>query len=817
MSDFTTHEAPVHSARELPTMLPGKLIGREQALAQVYAHLKGGKSVLLYGSVGSGKTALAATLAAAYAQQPGGVLWMNVENPRLEELLVRVGRAFQVDEITNSENPLSMIGAVENTLKANKPFIVIEGEIQEDVASRFITRCVDGLPILITADTRLSGPWELHEITALEPDDATALFKRESRTEGADHDDTIGNLVGLVNHLPFSIVLLARSMLVSKKSPSEFLAIVEKISGEGNPGTIALKASFATLTSALQGLILMMGATFNGQISSELMTMVSGSPGEAVEKAMNILAQLNLIGRHERYDANYYMMHPLSHEFALTTLSNSNRLDDLHKKMRDTVLAYAHKYQGGSTEAYQKLATEMDTFIAAARWGVEQNDREVASALVGVISESDGFVSTCGYLYEQLQLRAMSAGTDSAFPAYDEEEIALDIPDDEDDEVTFDDEDVLEAILEDDDEVEDVDFDDEDADDEDETLDEAIDTDDIMVLRSSLAQAKQADDVTKQLEILQSIGTLQIDQGMQNEAIPTYSEILTLHEDSDNQTGILETLDMLSALMAKTENSQAAIMNATRGIKLADELDDKITKLQLYLTLGDAHQQLGESDAAVTDYGEALAIARMTDDKQNEALAFYKLGNAQLDDGDADAAVDTWEKALALFKSQEKRDFEGRTLGGLGNAYGELNRWAEAVNFHTSALHIAREIDDKEEEALQLSSLAYAATQADQLGEAVLRYRQALHLAYEKDDIDNIVSNIVDLVRLLVESRKHVTVAELLINDAYTREPNDRDVSQLKQRVDSEKMLAEAYNTNMVEVTGTATEYAANAYAMLES
>ncbi len=800
MSDFTTHEAPVHSARELPTMLPGKLIGREQALAQVYAHLKGRKSVLLYGLTGSGKTALAATLAAAYAQQPGGVLWLNIDNPRLEELLVRVGRAYQVEEITHSENPLSMIGAVENTLKANKPFIVIEGTIQEDVVSRFITRCMDGLPILITANTRLSGPWETHEITPLEPDDATALFKRESRTESTEHDNTIGSLVGLVNQLPFAIVLMARSMLVSKKSPSEFLTIMEKISGEDNPGTIALKASFATLTNVLQGLILMMGATFNGQISSQLMTMVSGSSGEAVEKAMNILAQLSLIGRHQRYGANYYMMHSLSHEFALMTLRNSNRLDDLQKKMRDTILTYARQYQGSTNDAYQKLATEMDTFMAAARWGVSHNDREVASALVSVISESNGFVSTCGYLYEQLQLRALSTGSDSAFPAYDDDR-TIDILDDNN-EVTFDDEDVLEAILEDseDDEQEDI-----------------IEIDDIMVLRSSLAQAKQAGDVEKQLEILQSIGTLQIEQGMQNEAIPIYSETLALHEDSDNQTGILETLDMLSALMVKTENSQAAIMNATHGIKLADELDNKITKLQLYLTLGDAHQQLGESDTAIKDYGEALAIARMTNDKQNEAIAFYRLGNAQLDDGNAGAAVDTWERALALFKSQEKRDYEGRTLGGLGNAYGELNRWAEAVNFHTSALHIAREIDDKDEEALQLSSLAYAATQAKQLGEAVLRYRQALHLAYEKDDIDNIVSNIVDLVRLLVESRKHVTVAELLINDAYTREPNDRDVSQLKQRVDSEKMLAEAYKTNMIEVTGTATEYAANAYAMLDS
>jgi tetratricopeptide (TPR) repeat protein len=268
--------------------------------------------------------------------------------------------------------------------------------------------------------------------------------------------------------------------------------------------------------------------------------------------------------------------------------------------------------------------------------------------------------------------------------------------------------------------------------------------------------------------------------------------------------------------MQKTENSQAAVLNATRGVKLAESLGEAETQMQLQITLGDARQQLGESEQAATVYGQALAIARTRGDAQYEAIILSKLGSAQLDSGDAQTAIDTLEQALAMFKTQGKRDYEGRVLGALGSAYGELERWSEAINFHMSALYIAREVKDREEESLQLSSLGYASIQAGQLGQAVLRYRQALHLAYQANNRSNIVSTLVDLVRLLARSPRHLSVSELLINDALKYDPNDKDAKQFKERITSEKTMAAANNVTLVPVNGDALTYASNAYRLLD-
>jgi tetratricopeptide (TPR) repeat protein len=343
------------------------------------------------------------------------------------------------------------------------------------------------------------------------------------------------------------------------------------------------------------------------------------------------------------------------------------------------------------------------------------------------------------------------------------------------------------------------------------------DEDRLSTLRMDLAEARQAQDVQRQIETLKAIGKIQVSQKMENEAIATYTELLNANEAAGDQSGILEMLDMLSALMTKTENLQAAVLHVTRGIELAEELDELETGMHLQTTLGDARQQLGESEDAIHAYGQALASARNRGDSQNEAIILYKLGYAQLDNNDVDSAVHTWEQALTLFKEQEKRDYEGRVLGGLGSAYGEMQRWAESINFHTSALHIAREVGDKEEEALQLSSLGQAGVQANQLPQALLRYRQALHLAYVSNDRDNIVSAIVDLVRLMLRSRRLLNICELLIDDALRLEPNDRDVTGLKARIASEKELAEQYQVVMAHISGSAQDYAANAYKLLDA
>lgn len=819
MSDFTPHEAPARSIKALPATVPPKLVGRETALAQVYGQLKQGNPILIHGGSGIGKTALAATLANAYTQQSGGVLWLSVDNPRLEELLVQVGRAYNIREITNTDNPVGMIGAVENTLRAQKPLIVIDGRINADTASRFVTRCVTGLPVMLVNETKIEGPWAAMELPKLDSTQAIALYKQESRSVNPNDDPHVGQIVELLDYSALGIMIASKAMLASKQQPESYLKILQQISTatEKTGASVALTASFKALTGALQGILFIMGATFNGKASAELLSMIGGAPLETIKQAMNIMTQLKLVEAIERHDEPYYQLHPITHNFIQTLLKGSGRLDQLQEKVRDSVLAYAKKH--ADAEAYSKLATEMDTFIATVQWARANDQAEIATELATTVQQAGDFISTTGYVYDSLLLRGLATGPSTPFSAHPDAETAEAIPQPEEliGKIEFDDDDDYDS-----EEFEEVVFDDVDFDDDDEevsftpaTLDLA--TADIPQLRTALVEAKQASDTAQQRKVLEAIGKRQVDQKMHNEAVATYNEVLALCEGNDDNQGVLETLDMLSALMVKNENSQPAVTIATRGIKLADELNDSTTKMHILTTLGDAHEQQGESEAAIQDYTNALAIARNEGDTQNEAIILYKLGYAQVDGADSDTAINTLEQARELFKSQEKREYEGKVLSALGSAYGDQDRWSEAISFHTSALYIAREVSNKTMEAEQLSSLGYANVQAKNLGQAVLRYRQALHLAFESDDKEGIASNIVDMVRLLVESRKHLNIAGMLIDASLDAGAHDPDVTALKQRISSEKLLADAYNVEFLPVNGTAQQYAENAYTLLDA
>ncbi len=331
-------------------------------------------------------------------------------------------------------------------------------------------------------------------------------------------------------------------------------------------------------------------------------------------------------------------------------------------------------------------------------------------------------------------------------------------------------------------------------------------------LRTALTLARQHEDTSRVLQILEAIGKVQIEHKRENEAVATFNEVLEIHEDEEDKAGILGTLDMLGGLLVRTDAAVTALNHIQRGLHLAEELADRETEMFLRTTLGDAHRALGEAVTAIENYEMALTISRDRDDQQNEAHVLYKLGMAQLDAGDTRQAIEMLEGANELFKGQSKRDMEGLVLRGLGEINVELERWSEAVNFHTSALYIAREIQDKEGEAGQLRMLGKVLIQAERLPEALTHYRQALHVAYECEDAANIVGVIGELVNLMMRNQFLASISELLVNDGLAYDPDDRELLRLKSEVTAAKEIAAERGVALAVVAGTAREYAANAY-----
>lgn len=886
MADFSPHEAPARQPSSLSIQLPAKLIGRDITAGRIYTQLKENKPVLLYGMSGIGKTALAGMVASAYTELPGGAIWLDVKDASLAELIARIGRAYKIEDITSADNPAVEINAARALLTREKPLIVLDGNLNAMATSEFVARVAQGVPVLMVSDEEIPGDWTSLRLGKLDPEYATALYKQIAGVSDQNLDTEINDLVKTLNYIPLAIAIAAGSVRANKQTPKQFMqALPVGQSATVNAQLLALTVAFRMLPNALQGLLLVMGATPRGGASAELLELIANASEETVSSAMGQLVQRQLVYRANRYGAAYYSLHPIIYTFSQTWLKGAGKLRDLQTKVLDSILIYARKHSHPESEDHDRLAAEMDTILASAQAASDTGDKHAANQLAAALAQAGDFITSRGYTYEHEQLRRLATTSQTAFPAYgtsttplplledepppvapavssteDDDEPDLledddiltedDLEDDEDDiliphddilddDETYDEDDdiLLESDLDDDYET-DGDLEDEDDefdaepipfDAEDSGLiDEPVavsisDETDIPRLRAILMQARQSGDRRRQAEALMQIGGLQEQNEQDTEAITSFSEALTVYEALDDKPGMLSALEQLSKLTSRTETSTAAILHATRGAALAEQLHNSVVQMRLLTILGDERQQLGESEPAIRAYTQALTIAKNAADARSQAVIEYKLGFAQLDNGDPEAAIRIWETALERFRVQNRRDYEGRVFGGIGTAYGEQSLWTEAIQFYKSALHIAREVGDKDEEALQLNNLAYAfvmaheaglvlANEGNLLGQAVLRYRQALHLAYDTNSKENIVSTTVDLARLLLRSARHRSVAELLIDNALSHDPTDRDLRKLKERIMSDRISQPLDET---PVDGTARDYAANAYALL--
>ncbi len=883
MADVTSYEAPLHQAGALPVDAPPKLIGRDTTLARVYTHLKENRAVLLHGAAGVGKTAVAAKLANAYTELPGGALWLNIDTPSLGDLLARIGRAYQMENVTSSETPTAFVGAIATTLSREKPLIVLDGSIDAEVANEFVTRCAAGVPVLIISETDLDGEWTKFPLNPLEPQSALSLFRQTAEKP----EDEALELVAQLGYTPLAIVLAALTVKSTGGTSADFRALLP---GEASlPSNYkALAAVWRGLNKALQGLLLVLGAAPRSGATAEMLSLMANAPAEAIAGAMNMLNARRLVIITEQYGMRHYQLHPVTYQFMQPILRGANQLETLQAKARAAVLTYARKYGSGGADTHLKLAAELNTILAVAKAASDAGDRETANGLAMALMQGD-FVSAGGYVNELRTLRRFAASQTTAFPAYTgsapppvtappaepppapakavlvgddydelDEELDESIDVDETPE-EFEESEELEALPFDDITADDDDLDDEDdipailraptddfdvitprprilmADDEDEDEDsedlpnavlddfedeseivEVVPLDEFQQIRLQINQAKAAGDRKTQAEALVRLGGLQRERDHAIEAIATYSEALSVLENINDDPAMLEALHHLSSLTLDTDNPQAAALYSARGANVADKLGDDALQIKLLTILGDARQELGENKDAARAYQRGIDVARTAGDSASEALLLYKLGYAHLDDSEPEQAIKMWEEALTLFRKQGRRDYEGRVLGGLGAANSDLERWTEAINFHTSALHIAREVKDKEEELLQLSNLGYAAVQARQLGQAVMRYRQALHLAYIANDKQNVIGTTLDLARLLVESPRHLSIADLLIDGALEVEPGSRELKRVKERIEDERDALGDKLPDQALISGTAREYAANAYAMLD-
>ncbi len=421
MEHFTPLEAPIHETQRLPVMPPPQIIGRNRELGQIYSQIRAGAAVLLHGPDGLGKSALAATLSAAFTTLPGGVLWWSVDNDSLPQLIARLGRAYGNRILSDNAHPDQEMDAIKALLaRDSKPTIVLDGRLDLEVARDFVRKVVPGIPVIMTNEEGGPGPWMPFEIAPLDDDDAVELFIQ------ATADDQVSRLVradirGICNALggqPLVITLAARHVRVTGQTPGEFLGSLTTTAGL--PGAmLGLNSIFHHLPDALQGMLLTIGSTFAGTASGTLLETLQLSPEETVVRVMDMLVARGLVQRLPSPEVvRSYRVHSLIRRFARDWLRDTGRLESTLDRVWQGILDYAEQHAGDSREARSQLIAEMRNMMGLAHHAAAKYDLETVRRLALVLQTTFGH--TGGYGYELRELARLVGETPERVPTEEE-------------------------------------------------------------------------------------------------------------------------------------------------------------------------------------------------------------------------------------------------------------------------------------------------------------------------------------------------------------------------------------------------------------
>ena len=733
MADLSPLEAPVTSANALPLRRLGRPLGRDELLRALLLRLRQNQQLVLHGAAGVGKTTVAATIANVYLQQHDRpILWLNVDNPPLVELIVRIARAYGLNDISNAENPLSSAGAVRALLREKQPLLVLDGEIGSAALAPFVKRCAAEVPLVVTNAAPLpEGDWRNQPIGNLAEIDAVRLFKQKAGIKDDKDDVAIQVIAAQLKQSPLPLALTARSMIIARQSAADFSdTLAEALESHDDQAAMAaLSISFDGLNERLRDLLFFLSATLRGEASVAFLNLLSGIAAESIDMSMTILSRLFMVERFQRLGEAYYRLHPLVHEFLQDLALERDRFDALRADIVETSRDYLDVHCR-SDDVIMRLIVEMDNLIATAEWAAQNDDAELASDIAEMLVPLKAQLEAEGYGYELKRLRAMQEGESLEFedvpveeePVLEKETVieaeAQSASENGDDLTLLDDDD--EPPLEEDD-AEPVASEDADEDKGSETVaiddstfvpidDKDLQSVNIDQLRTALNVASQNNETTRQLQILKAIARMQINQGREKEAIATYGDVLEIYENSEDKDGVLETLDMLAGLLISNQSTPAAIeqVKLKTALSFARQHEDTPRVLQILEAVGKVQIDQKREKEAVATYNEVLAIHEKKNDNKGILETLDMLAGLLVRSDSAVSALAHIQRGLQL--ADELRDYEAEMFLQItrGDAHKELGEASIAVEAYEGALSNARHRDDMQNEALILYKLGLA-------------------------------------------------------------------------------------------------------------
>ncbi|MET8091466.1 BTAD domain-containing putative transcriptional regulator [Micromonospora sp. NPDC005220] len=145
-----------------------------------------------------------------------------------------------------------------------------------------------------------------------------------------------------------------------------------------------------------------------------------------------------------------------------------------------------------------------------------------------------------------------------------------------------------------------------------------------------------------------NLGQLAERQGQHQQALRHSRRALALFRGTGNRAGQGYTLNAVGWQEALLGNYHRALESCGEALRMLQEVDDVQGQADTWDSLGHAHHQLGDDRRAIACYGHALDLFTQVNDRYAEASTYVNLGGSHRALGDLDATRAAWRRALTI-------------------------------------------------------------------------------------------------------------------------------------------------------------------------
>lgn len=252
----------------------------------------------------------------------------------------------------------------------------------------------------------------------------------------------------------------------------------------------------------------------------------------------------------------------------------------------------------------------------------------------------------------------------------------------------------------------------------------------------ALAAARAMGDRRAQAHVLTNLGDIHRLLGRYPAAIEHHRQALALHRGNGDRRGQARTLSDLGIVQDRLGDYRHAAEHHREALAIYAEIGDRHGEAAVLTNVSNAYLELDRREEAADGYLLALDIFRELGDPAGQGIALNNLGNVYASLGRYPQASQRLSEALELFRSIGHRDGQAGTLSNLGAVHTRLGSLAAALAVLREALEIFRATGHRYGEASVLNKLADALAATGDRCDARAHYREALEIAVQTGDLD---------------------------------------------------------------------------------